>query len=35
MTTAIREQMKAPLRGVTEDNHVVIPFYAHIARAQQ
>jgi len=30
---AIREEMEAPLREVTQDTHVVIPFHAYIARA--
>lgn len=33
--TAIREDMEAPLRAVTENEHVVIPFHAYIARAER
>jgi hypothetical protein len=31
LTTAIREDMQVPLRAVTEEGHVVLPFHAHIA----
>ncbi len=34
ITAAIRQDMEAPLREVTEGDHVVIPFHAHIARAR-
>jgi SAM-dependent methyltransferase len=34
VTTAIREEMAGPLRGVTDGNHVVIPFHAHLATAR-
>jgi ubiquinone/menaquinone biosynthesis C-methylase UbiE len=33
ITTAIRKEMEASLHEVTKDNHVVIPFRAHIAWA--
>lgn len=35
ITVAIRADMEAPLRAVTQDDHVVIPFHAHIARAER
>jgi ubiquinone/menaquinone biosynthesis C-methylase UbiE len=35
LTTAIREDMEAPLREVTEDDHVVLPFHAYIACAER
>lgn len=35
LTAAIREDMEAPLHEVTEDDHVVLPFHAHIARAER
>jgi SAM-dependent methyltransferase len=35
ITAAIREDMEAALREVTESNHVVIPFHAHIVRAER
>ena len=35
ITAAISEDMKASLREVTQDNHVVIPFHAQIARAER
>ncbi len=35
ITTAIQEEMESPLREVTEDDHVVLPFHAHIARAER
>jgi ubiquinone/menaquinone biosynthesis C-methylase UbiE len=35
ITAAIRDDMKAALREVTEDDHVVIPFHAQIARAER
>lgn len=35
LIAAIREDMAAPLREVTQDNHVVLPFHAHIARAER
>jgi hypothetical protein len=35
ITSAIHDEMKAALRGVTEDDHVVIPFHAQIARAER
>ncbi len=31
---AIRNDMRAPLREVTRDNHVVLEFHAHIVSAQ-
>jgi ubiquinone/menaquinone biosynthesis C-methylase UbiE len=34
IVAAIREEMAAPLREVTQGDHVVIPFHAHIARAE-
>jgi hypothetical protein len=34
ITAAIREDMEATLQEVTEDNHVVLPFHAYIARAE-
>jgi ubiquinone/menaquinone biosynthesis C-methylase UbiE len=34
IVTAIAADMKAPLREITEDNHVVIPFHAQIANAR-
>jgi SAM-dependent methyltransferase len=33
IVAAIAADMKAPLREITEDNHVVIPFHARIANA--
>jgi ubiquinone/menaquinone biosynthesis C-methylase UbiE len=35
ITAAIYDDMKVALREVTEDDHVVIPFHAQIARAEQ
>lgn len=35
LTVAIREDMAGPLRVVTEADHVVLPFHAHIARAER
>jgi ubiquinone/menaquinone biosynthesis C-methylase UbiE len=35
ITAAIHDDMKAALREVTEDDHVVIPFHAQIARAER
>ncbi|MDQ4076645.1 MAG: methyltransferase domain-containing protein [Chloroflexota bacterium] len=35
LTAAIRDDMAAPLREVTADDHVVIPFHVHIARAER
>jgi SAM-dependent methyltransferase len=35
MTAAISGDMQAPLGAVTEGDHVVIPFHAHIARAER
>ncbi|MGQ0604018.1 MAG: class I SAM-dependent methyltransferase [Anaerolineales bacterium] len=35
ITAAISDDMLAPLREVTQDNHVVIPFHAQIARAER
>ena len=35
MLAEIREEMEAPLHEATEDDHVVIPFHVHIARAEQ
>ena len=35
VTEAIREDMEGPLRDVVEDGHVVLPFHAHIARADR
>jgi ubiquinone/menaquinone biosynthesis C-methylase UbiE len=35
ITTAIGEEMKTALDEVTEANHVVIPFYANIVRAER
>ena len=35
ITATIREEMAAPLRAVTADEHVVLPFYASIVRAAQ
>jgi len=35
ITTAIREEMKVPLREVTENNQVVLPFHVHIVRAEK
>jgi hypothetical protein len=32
---AIREDMESPLRDVVEDGHVVLPFHAHVARAER
>lgn len=32
---AIREDMESPLRDVVEDGHVVLPFHAHVARADR
>jgi hypothetical protein len=33
VTTALERDMAEPLRGVTEDGHVVLPFHVLIARA--
>ena len=33
MVAAITADMQSPLKEVTHDNHVVIPFYGHIVRA--
>lgn len=33
--TAIRDDMEGPLREVTRDDHVVIPFHAHVTRAER
>jgi hypothetical protein len=33
MVAAISDEMQAPLREVTRDNHVVIEFHANVARA--
>jgi ubiquinone/menaquinone biosynthesis C-methylase UbiE len=35
MTEAISGDMQAALRAVTEGDHVVIPFHAHLARAER
>ena len=35
LTAAIREDMESPLRAVTEGEHVVLPFQAHVARADR
>lgn len=35
VTAALRDEMDAALREVTEDNHVVIPFHVYIARAER
>jgi len=35
ITAAIHDDMKAALREVTKDDHVVIPFHAQIARAER
>jgi hypothetical protein len=35
LTAAIRQDMEAPLREVTEDGHVVLPFHVHIAAAKR
>ena len=35
VTAAIREDMEVPLRAATEDEHVVLPFHAHVARADR
>lgn len=35
MTAAIRDDMDAALQGVTEDDHVVLPFHANIVRARR
>ena len=35
LTDAIRDEMAAPLRAITEGDHVVIPFHAHIASAHR
>jgi ubiquinone/menaquinone biosynthesis C-methylase UbiE len=35
MTATIRGQMEGPLRAVTDGDHVVIPFHAHVARGHR
>jgi hypothetical protein len=35
ITSAIHDDMKAALREVTEDEHVVIPFHTQIASAER
>jgi len=35
ITAAISEDMRIPLHEVTKDDHVVIPFHVHIARAKR
>ncbi len=35
IVAAISEDMKMPLQEVTEDDHVVLPFHVHIARAER
>jgi hypothetical protein len=35
MLGAIREDMEAPLARVTRDDHVVLEFHAHVARARR
>ncbi len=35
LTAAIREEMKGPLRQVTEDGRVILPFHIHIAHAER
>ncbi|MGH7233070.1 MAG: class I SAM-dependent methyltransferase [Nitrospiraceae bacterium] len=35
VVAAIREDMAAALRDVTEDDHVVLPFHSHLARADR
>jgi SAM-dependent methyltransferase len=35
ITRAIAGEMKAPLRDVTEDDHVVLPFHVHIAHGSR
>jgi hypothetical protein len=35
LVAAIRQEMEAPLREVTQGNEVVLPFYLHIARAER
>jgi hypothetical protein len=35
IVAAIREDMQVPLREVTVDDHVVLPFHAHLALAER
>ena len=35
VTVAIREDMERPLRAATEGEHVVLPFHAHVVRADR
>ncbi len=35
LTRAMEGEMSGPIRQLTQDNHVVIPFHAHVARAHR